>query len=77
MNNIRRKQLEKLLDQLDTIYNDIENIQSEEQDAYDNMPENLQDSERCQNMEAAIESMDSALSSIDDVRDYLEEAISW
>lgn len=76
MNNTRRKQIEKLVDQLDSIYAEIEELQADEQDCYDNMPENLQGSERCQSMESAIESMDSALSSIDDVRDYLEEAMS-
>lgn len=46
MNATRRKELNKLIEQLEDIKSQIENLQQEEQDAYDNLPESLQDSER-------------------------------
>ena len=38
MNAARRKELNKLIDQLDEIKSQIEELQQEEQDAYDNLP---------------------------------------
>ncbi len=86
MNNIRRKELAAIVDLanklstlLDEIRNDLENIRDEEQDAYDNMPEGLQASERGENSEAAISQMEDALSMLTDLDPetligYLEEA---
>lgn len=46
----------------------IQIVQDGEQDAFDNMPENLQTSYQCEKMESAIDSMDYA-------SDHLEEAV--
>lgn len=46
MNAERRKRLSAALEQLEAAKSEIEEIQQEEQEAYDNMPEGLQESER-------------------------------
>ncbi|MBQ8001438.1 MAG: hypothetical protein IJ298_09645 [Ruminococcus sp.] len=45
-----------------------------EQDCLDNMPENLQSSERYEKMEAAIDSLEAAIESIDSAKESIEDA---
>ena len=74
MNNNQRKQLEKISNRIDDLKIDIESIRDEEQDKLDNMPENLQGSERYSLMEDAISNLDDALSYLDDVSDAINNA---
>ena len=80
MNNVRRKKISKLINELEILndnYNQewlnrcigvLENIKNEEEEAFDNMPEGLQYSSRGIDAEAAIDNLEEALG-------YLEEAI--
>jgi len=68
MNKERRKQLREAIAKLDEARIIIETVRDEEQGAFDNMPESLQDAERGQKMDEAIGSMT-------DVADDLESAI--
>ena len=52
----------------------IEQLQEEEQEGFDNLPEGLQQGERGQVMEQATEQMGTALDSIDEAVQALEEA---
>ena len=70
MNKARRKELSKVVSELniikdkDALYdciNTLESIRDDEQDYYDNIPENLQYSQRAEDSEAAIENMEEAL----------------
>lgn len=88
MNNIRRKQItsiladvEKLQQQMDNLLERIEEVIEQEQDAIDNLPESLQDSERADVMACAVDNLDEARAeiegikeSLDTVSGYLEEA---
>ena len=78
MNKSRRKKIKSVVvalenitgyDSINLIRNEIENILWEEEDAYDNMPENLQYSMRGEASSEAIDSLQDAV-------DALEEAIS-
>lgn len=86
MNNARRKKigeiidraavLESLMEELKTM---VEEVKDEESDSLENMPENLQRSERYQQIEEAVGNLESAYDMFDDfdVADftsYLEEA---
>lgn len=51
MNKARRKELEKAKDLLEQAQSIIEAVQEEEQEAFDNMPEGLQSSERGEQMQ--------------------------
>lgn len=75
MNKERRKEIEALIDELDDLKARIESVQSDEQDYFDNMPENLQSSERGEMAEEAIGNLDSALDSLDEAIDSLREAM--
>ena len=50
----------------------LEEVRDEEQDAFDNMPEGLQDSERGDLMQDAIDNLDQTIDYLDDVLSSLE-----
>lgn len=54
MNNERRKKLSDLSDKIEELKTEAENLLEEEQEYYDNMPENLQNSEKGEKSENAI-----------------------
>ena len=67
MNNERRKVIaeiikmaEEMAGRLSDIASQIESLKDEEKEAFDNMPESLQQSERGQVSEAAIASLEDA-----------------
>ena len=74
MNNTRRKDLSKVIESLECIKGRIEELLEEEQEYFDNMPENLQESERAESSQAAIDNMESAVESMEECLEYLEEA---
>lgn len=75
MNAPRRKAIQEIIEKCEDLKSQIETIKDEEQEAFDNMPENLQGSERGEAMEAAADNLDSAFSSMEEVLDYLTSAI--
>jgi len=75
MNNQRRKEIEAVLNELADLRSRVETLQNEEQDAFDNMPEGLQQSERGQASENAANALDNALSAFDDIDSSLNEAL--
>lgn len=94
MNKMRRKDLMGLVNELrtyrdkDDIYeviNELENIRDDEENYYDNIPENLQSSQRAYDSESAIDNMNDALDSLneayesdnnDEVRKLVVKAIN-
>ena len=46
MNKTRRGEIQKIMDKIEDLKEEIEAIQADEQEYIDNMPENLQGSER-------------------------------
>ena len=75
MNKERRKWLEKTIATLEDQSAELESICEEEQEAYDNMPESLQDSERGQALYDNIDALESAASDLDDVISDLQEIL--
>lgn len=74
MNKARRKSIRQAMSYLDMAFNLVESARDEEKDCLDNMPENLEYSERYEKMENAVDKLDDAVSSIEEARDALEEA---
>jgi hypothetical protein len=72
MNKDRRTRIRALITQLESINSEIADILSEEQDAFDNMPEGLQEGERGDKAQEAISNLEAA--SLDDVISSLESA---
>ena len=73
MNDKRRKRLSEASALLSRASNIISDVLDEEQDCLDNMPENLQYSDRYENMEAAVDRLNDALSELASVEDSLSE----
>lgn len=73
MNNQRRKEIAKAVAMLDDVNDILDGVNCDENDAYDNMPENLQDSDRASNMQDNIDKLDDACSSISEIIDSLNE----
>lgn len=69
MNKARRKAIEKIAEKLDELKSEFEGLRDEEQEAYDNMPEAFQESERGEIAENIIYNMDSILGNLEDLYD--------
>ena len=74
MNKDRRSRIAEIVSQLETLKDQIAELQGEEQDAFDNLPEGLQQSDRGQQSENAASYLSDAESSIDDVISSLNDA---
>lgn len=75
MNKPRRKELEKALSLLGQAQDIIEAVKDDETDAYENLPESFQESERGEQMSEYIDSMDESLSYLDDIADMINDII--
>ena len=75
MNKQRRKEIEKIVDKLESRQADLAWVLGDEQEAYDNTPESLQESDRYTESEEAISAMEDADSSIQEAIDYLSDYI--
>ena len=84
MNNERRKKIVGIIDRLNKVKEEINDLrcevsslQDEEQEAYDNLPESMQDGERGTAIQDKIDELESAYGAImDDSMIDLDEAIS-
>ena len=73
MNKKRRIRIEKVVSTLEDMSAEISDIMQEEQEAYDNMPESLQYSERGERMSEIVDAFDSIISDIDYIIEQLTE----
>ena len=76
MNNPRRKELQKLITKLEKIQEAVEYIQADEEEYRDNIPENLQGSQRYELADAAVDNLDSAYNALEEAINYLTEAMA-
>ena len=81
MNRIRRKSLKAILGQmgelstvLETVKEALQDVLNEEQEAYDNLPEGLQEADRGQQMQEYIEALEGVVDSLGelDIEDLYE-----
>ena len=75
MNNLRRKQLNDLLDQFQALNEELKTLMGEEEDYLDNMPENMQGSERYEKADEACGNLQEAIDSINSSIEYIEAAV--
>ncbi len=71
MNNKRRKEISKVIDTLTEISNTLSILAEEENEAFDNLPESLQDSSRGDDMQEWIDRLEGAQETIDGIIDEL------
>jgi hypothetical protein len=74
MNNIRRKSIATIQAKLVELREELENIQNEEQEYHDNMPEGIQGSEKGEKADAAVNVLGDAISALEEISEYLDSA---
>lgn len=75
MNKQRRNRIEKVIGTLDGILEVLNDLECEEQQALDNLPESFQESERGERMQEIIDYLSDAASSIEEAEESLNSAI--
>ena len=73
MNKNRRDKLKTIILALDGMIAKLNVIYDEEQFAFDNIPENLQESLRAEAMEEGLETLEEVIDDLDDIRGKLED----
>lgn len=72
MNKTRRKQIVAICTKLQAIKDEIESVLSEEQEAFENIPESLQETDTGQKSQEAIDSLECAQSDLESMIDALQ-----
>lgn len=80
MNRSRRQRIQKAVDAYltkleeikENLINELTEVKDEEEEAYYNMPESLQDGEKGKAMQEAIDALDYAVSEIEEEPDFSE-----
>ena len=75
MNKARRAKLNAVINALTELKDDLEIIHDEEDEAMENMPESLQESDRYYAMEEACDNMSDAMDALDEAIESLECAM--
>lgn len=72
MNKIKRRMLKEIAEKLqnleelrDEILDDLQRVIDDEQESYDNLPESIQDSERGEQMQEYLDTLNDVLSEIE------------
>lgn len=65
MNKLRRKQIAQAIDLIEQAMSILEQVKDDEQEAFDNLPANLQGSERGETMEEYIYTLEEFLDALD------------
>lgn len=76
MNNKVRKNIRRLIEQIEGIQSEIEDILFDEEDKFDNMPEAFQDGEAGEKAQEVIGYIEYSIDQLTDCVDNLNEAIS-
>jgi hypothetical protein len=75
MNKERRKIIKEAIDKITEAQDLLSTVLNEEQEAFDNLPEGIQMSERGETMEQYINSIDDIIYNIDEGVSTLEEML--
>ena len=75
MNKKRKQNIMSIKRVLDSCLSSLENISEDEQDYFDNIPDNLQSSNRADISQDAIDELDSAIEALNSVLDHLNNIL--
>ena len=75
MNKQRRKEIEKIVNELQELMERLQDLAEQEQEAYDNLPESIQESERGEAISDCAYELDDATTDVEAVMDKLQEII--
>ncbi len=76
MNKQRRKELEKAVALLGEARAIIESVREEEDEAFDNMPDGIKESEKGEQMADNLDTMDSAIDAIEEQETAIDDIIN-
>lgn len=71
MNKVRREQLKEAIKTIEIARDMVESVRYEESDAFDNLSEGLQASERGMTMEENVDTMDEVISNLEEAVDTI------
>lgn len=74
MNKSRRSRIDEIIQKIEDLTYDIDVLRDEEEESYYNLPESIQYSDRGEAMSEAIDNLESAISSLEEATEYLNEA---
>ena len=75
MNNERRKRIKDACDKIWEAINILTEVKEEEEEAYDNLPDGLQYSERGEQMSDNVYALEDAVSTLEDLETTLEDLL--
>lgn len=75
MNKQRRAIINRIINTLYDLRSDVETVQDEEQTAFDNLPESMQESAKGEAMQENADNLSDALDMIDEAIESLEAAM--
>lgn len=75
MNNLRRKELRRIIESFKDEKQKLDIVINNEQDSFDNLTDSLQQTMRGQQMEEYIDKMNEAIVCIEDAIELIEEII--
>lgn len=73
MNKARREQIKKVVDYIESAYIMLDEIKDDEEDAFNNLPDGIAESERGEMMEQNVDTMDECINNLWDIVDALNE----
>ncbi len=75
MNILRRKTIQKIIDNLYDLKNQLDDVFDDEQEYRDSIPENMQGGERYERADEACDNLSEAVEGLDEVISSLEAAV--
>lgn len=73
MNKERRARISNIIKEIEQVKDRLQEVLSEEESVFDNMPENLQYSMKGEESEESIDYMNEAIDALDNALEQLEE----
>lgn len=71
MNKARREEIKKVVDYIESAYMILDEIKDEEEEAFNNLPDGIAESERGEMMEENVDTMDDCINNLWDIVDVL------
>ena len=75
MNRYRRKELDSIIKTLGALYYELEDLSSKETDAYENLPESLQQAQKGEMILVDAVNINNACEAIEEVITFIENAM--
>lgn len=76
MNNVRRKELHKIIESLEILKGELDTLYEDEETCRDNLPESLYGSEKYERADEACYNLESACDSLEEAIDYIDSAVN-